>query len=53
MARFENLLAPICGDPRPIVFDVDSVLIDTSDTNGHVRAAIFDSVSEQILEHVP
>ncbi|SDF73344.1 hypothetical protein SAMN05216218_1092 [Halorientalis regularis] len=52
MAWFENLFPPLCGNPRPVILDVDGVLIDASDTNSHVRAAVFDSVSEQILEYV-
>jgi len=52
MARFKNFFAVVYWDTWPIVFDVDSLLAMTSDTNGYVRPTVFDSIPEQVLEHV-
>jgi len=52
MARFKHFFALVCWDSWSVVFDVYDLFAVTPNTNGHVRFTVFDSVPEQVLEHV-
>lgn len=52
MSRFEYLVTLFDWNSWSIVFDVDPKFVVTADTNDHVGSTVFNSVSEQVLEHV-
>ena len=53
MSRFEYFFTLLDWNSWPIVFDVDSLFIVTSDADGHGGPTVFNSVPEQVLENVP
>jgi len=50
--RIEDVFAFFLGDARAVVFDVETIIFNSTDPDRHVVAPVFDGVAKQVLKEL-